>query len=249
MSPSRLVPSILVLAGAVMLAAGCSTAPSSPAPTSTATGSGASGPAQPDERSAGDIEVAWLDGGRSFAVVTWGSSSAGCRPVADGVTGKGQNVDVTLADPPGDAAEACTDDLVPRAAIVGVPEGVDAAQDVEVRVTYGDVIDDESLDGFVGALEPGLSTGDQGPSAGWFDDRGLVLLTWGSSSCQPQVERIEQSGAGATVTFADIDGVCTMDFAPRTTVVVLDQEPADDDSPFTLTLQGGGLDGTVDVLG
>jgi len=85
------------------------------------------------------------------------------------------------------------------------------------------------------------------PSAGWFDDEGIVLLTWGSSSCPPVVNDVQSTDAGATVTFQEVDGVCTMDLAPRVTPILLPQEAAD--GAFELTLVGGGLDGTVAVHG
>ncbi len=47
----------------------------------------------------------------------------------------------------------------------------------------------------------------------------------------------------------DENQVCTMDMAPRATVVEFpeDDVDVDDDGPFQLTLVGGGLDGTVEV--
>ena len=116
-------------------------------------------------------------------------------------------------------------------------------------MTYGDVVDDVDLDGdpsFTGT--PGSST-EYAPTAGWFDDGSLVLLTWGSSSCAPVVEDLEGSGASGTATFAtDDDQVCTMDMAPRATILEFGEDAVDDDA-FTLTLVGGGLDGTVEVRG
>ncbi len=191
-----------------------------------------------------DIEAAWLDGGRSFGIVTWGSSSEACQPALAEATAEGQVVSVTLSDPEQKNA-VCLSDLGPHAILVPVPEGVDVTNDVELRVTHGDVSDDADLDGLA---DPAAIDTDYQPSAGWFDDDGIVLLTWGSSSCRPEAEEVTQSDAGATVTFADNDGVCTMDMAPRLTVISLTGD-RDDDAPFALTLKGGGLDGTVDVLG
>ncbi|MFD5213647.1 hypothetical protein [Microbacterium sp. NPDC058345] len=247
MRSPRLVPSLLAVAAVVALAAGCSTTPQSPAPTSTGSSTtDATGSTAPEDRDADDIEVAWLDGGRSMAIVTWGSSSRACQPSAGDATADGQVIAVTLADP-SDEESVCTADLGPRAALVNVPEGMDVTRDVEVRVTYGDISDDADLDGLAEPAAPGLSFGEE-PSAGWFDDRGIVLLTYGSSSCQPVVEDVEQTADGATVTFAEIDGVCTMDMAPRLTVLTLPQEH-DDDAPFRLTMIDGEFESTVDVIG
>lgn len=242
----RLIP-VLSLAAVSLLVAGCSAGPASPAPTSTASGTAdAATPVAPEDRDADDIEVAWLDGGRSFAVVTWGSSSRDCQPARAEATADGQTIAVTLADPE-DAEGVCTADLGPRATLVGVPEGVDVTADVEVRVTYRDISDDADLDGLAAPAEPGLGFGGE-PSAGWFDDRGIVLLTYGSSSCPPVIEGVEQTDAGASVTFAEIDGVCTMDMAPRLTVITLPNEH-DDDAPFRIALAGSGMDTVVDVIG
>ncbi|WP_259363504.1 hypothetical protein [Microbacterium esteraromaticum] len=125
-----------------------------------------------------------------------------------------------------------------------VPEGVDVTADVEVEVEHGQRTDDADLDALAEA--PQGATEYQ-PSASWFDDDGIVLLTWGSSSCAPVVDDVQPAQSGATVTFAEIDGVCTMDMAPRLTPILV---PAgDDDRPFELTLVGGGLDAAVRVEG
>ena len=125
------------------------------------------------------------------------------------------------------------------------PEGVDITRDVELNVTYGTIRDGAELDALSAPMP--IDT-DYQPTAGWFDDDGIVLLTWGSSTCRPQVQDVAQTDAGATVTFAEIDGACSQDMAPRLTVLSLQTEH-DDDAPFALTLKGGDLDGTVDVLG
>jgi len=139
--------------------------------------------------------------------------------------------------------------MAPRASVGALPEGVDPTAEVTLQVTYGDIVGDVDVDGdpaFTGT--PG-STTEYTPSAAWFDDGALVLLTWGSSTCAPVVESLEGSGAAGTATFAtDESQVCTMDMAPRATIVDFGQDEVDDDA-FTLTLVGGGLDGTVDVRG
>ncbi|MFE6995927.1 hypothetical protein ACFVAE_08225 [Microbacterium sp. NPDC057659] len=238
MKSTRILHTTSALAAGVLLMAGlagCAQSPagpasSAPAPTST---SGSS----PD---AGDVEVAWLDEGRSFAVVTYGSST--CVPQMQSVSSDGQTVEVTLADV--DQEAACTSDLAPRASLSVMPVEVDVTKDVEVKVVYGDLTDDAELDAL--PAEPAGATSMK-PSAGWFDDSGIALLTWGSSSCPPIVSGVEQSDAGATVTFAESDRVCTMDMAPRVTLIGLEQ-PVDDDAAFALTLTGDNLSGTVDVM-
>ena len=182
-----------------------------------------------------------------FAVITWGSS--GCVPQVDEVSADGQTVTVTVVDLEGEDGEekVCTADYAPRASVGALPEGVDPTAEITLNVTYGDIVDDVDLDGNAAfAGKPGGSTEYQ-PSAGWFDDGSLVLLTWGSSSCAPVVESVEGSGNAGTVTFVtDADQVCTMDMAPRATIIAFPDDDVDDDD-FTLTLTGGGLDGTVMV--
>lgn len=193
-----------------------------------------------------DPAAAWLDGGRGIGLVTYGSSSLACTPVAEDVKADGQTVMVTLAEP--DPKAVCTADFAPRATYIGVPEGIDASKDVTLSFQGG---------GFQGRLplegSSALSTGgssDGKPSAGWFSDNGIMLLTWGSSTCRPVVTDLteNQDKTGATVTFqTDATQVCTMDFVPRITMLGVNA-PADP-AGYALTLKGDHLDGTVTVIG
>lgn len=239
---SRAATSLIGLVAAAAFLAGCAGTPGDTSPTSTnAPQQNASPAPEPED----GFEAAWLDDGRMFAVVSWGSST--CIPQVDEVTASGQQVSVSLVDADPDAA--CTADYAPRASIGAFPEGIDPTKDVELVVTYNDRTDDADLD-----ADPSL-TGVPGgqteymPSAGWFDDESLVLLTWGSSSCLPVVESVEGSGASGTVTFAaEEDKPCTMDMAPRATIVAFSDDQVDDDG-FQLTLVGAGLDATIPVRG
>ncbi|MBD7958389.1 hypothetical protein H9651_12125 [Microbacterium sp. Sa4CUA7] len=234
MTSSRLT-SVLAGAGlAVLLAGGltaCATAdPATPASPGTAASGGVADI---------DVDAAWLDGGRMIALVTQGSSS--CVPTADAATLTSAGVlEVTLVDPAGDTA--CTADMSPRVTPVGLPEGVDPSQDLEIEVIGDGYRADTDLDGIPGLAAPSGQT-DYAPSAGWVDDDAFVVLTWGSSSCAPIVESVEATAADAvTVTFAEpaADRMCTMDLAPRATLVYLDGGVDVDDAPVTLTLTGGG---------
>ena len=247
-SALRVLVSAAGIVAAGLLIVGCTSTPGAGVPTSSAAPSaGTDGTTPGTGDDANDVEGTLLDDGRMFAVVTWGSS--GCIPLVDQVSAEGQTVSVTLLDVQGDDGEevACTTDFAPRASVGALPEGVDPTQEVTLQVSYGDIADDVELDGgsvFTGA--PGSSTEYQ-PSAGWFDDGSLVLLTWGSSSCAPVVETVEGSGATGTVTFVtDDDKMCTMDMAPRATIIAFGDDTVEDDD-FTLTLTGGGLEGTVAV--
>ncbi len=251
MSPSRrFIASASVLLTATLLLAGCASSPNSAEPGSSGSGtpgdSGSGAPAVDDL----DLDAAWLDNGRAVALVTQGSST--CIPTAAEVEANGQTVTVQLDE--GDPAQACTADLTARASIVSLPEGVDPTKDVELLVTLGELTGDTGLDGNAKLTGvPGEPT-DYLPSAGWFDDDGLVLLTWGSSTCLPIVDSIEASGSAATITFVTEDRPCTMDMVPRATVIEFgelaeDADDADDAGvPFALTLVGDNLDASIEVL-
>lgn len=200
-------------------------------------------PSAPSDPS-GAPSAAWMDDGRAVALVTWGSSS--CPPVMGDAITRGQEVTVVIEEPP--AETVCTADLAPRASLVTLPAGVDPAQDLTIIAKGADVDAEVTLAGDATLTgTPGEST-EFRSSAGWYDSLGIVLLTWGSSSCPPIVEGIDEKADGATVTFRDEDRVCTRDMAPRTTVLDLGHVPAET-AGYTLTLTGGGLDGTVPVVG
>lgn len=190
-----------------------------------------------------DPVATWLDDGRAIALVTWGSSSTACTPAAGDVQADGQTISVTFTEPPADIM--CTADFVPRASYIAVPKGVDPAQDVTLSFQGA------GFDGRVplfGDAELKGTAAQGTPSAGWFAPDGIVLLTWGSSSCPPVVENIVDEKGGATITFqTDPTKMCTRDFVPRLTVlnVAVAADPAD----YVLHLSGDNLDGTVTVIG
>lgn len=251
---SRAIASATALAAALVIA-GCAGSSGDQSPTSSPSPDKSTHTAAPILGD--DVEAAWLDEGRMFAIVTRGSST--CVPVVDEVSAEGQTVTVSLADAPSSdgTEQACTNDLTTRASVGAIPEGVDPTRDVEFIVTAGADTDDVDLDGNPALTGiPGDAT-DNAPSAGWLDDDGIVLLTWGSSSCPPVVEGVDEQRGGATVTFATEDRECTMDMAPRATIIGLnddddnDDDDGDDDdgdeNEFILTLVGDNLDGTVTV--
>jgi hypothetical protein len=237
-SSSRAVGALAVLAAALLFA-GCAAGPGSTTPTNSPDSSAGASDGSDDFDG---MDGALLDDGRMFAVVTWGSST--CIPQVDEVTGDGQTVTVTLVDVDADAV--CTADMQQRASIGALPDGVDPTQDITLQVTYGDASDDVELDGDAAATGTPGSPTEYLPSAGWVDDGTLVLLTWGSSGCPPIVESLDATNL--TVTFTTDDAkACTMDMAPRATLLAFGDDAGDDDA--TLTLVGGGLDGTVAVRG
>ncbi|MFC5338150.1 hypothetical protein [Leucobacter denitrificans] len=239
---SRITATTTALLASALLVAGCASsaddAETDPVTTPEETTPGTAG----DNL---DFDIAWLDNGRMVAIVTDGSSS--CVPVAETVTTGGQTVTVELSE--GESDQACTADLVPRASLVALPQGIDPTADVKFNVTLGSATGDEDLDGNSALTgTPGDST-DYAPSAGWFDDDALVLLTWGSSTCPPVIDTVEASGNAGTVQFVTEERACTMDMTPRATIVDFgDIEDGDDGSPFVLTLVGDGLDAKLEVI-
>ncbi|WP_137845773.1 hypothetical protein [Microbacterium sp. 2FI] len=221
--------------------AGCATG----APDSGSTSPGGNG-GTGDTATEIEVDAAWLNSGSMIGLVTQGSST--CVPTAGDVALEGAVLKVALVEPPADTA--CTRDLVPRATLVALPEGVDPTQDLEIEVTGAGYYGDTDLDGVPG-LAP--ATGDEFlPSAGWTDEDGqFVILTWGSSSCVPVVESATASGpAEVTVTFATppADQVCTMDMAPRGSVAWVDG--LDDDTDVFAVLTGAEFDNVrIPIIG
>ena len=235
--------SLLAGFGMALLAAGLLTAcatPAGPGASSTPSGSPSASPGKELE-----VDAAWVDGGRMVALVTEGSS--GCIPAAGETTYADGVLEVELLDPPDDTA--CTADYVPRATLAGVPEGVDPAQDLEIRLV-GDYRGGTELDGVPG-LEPAAEP-DYEPSAGWADDGQFVIVTWGSSTCPPVLENVEATSATeVTVTFATPpeDQACTLDMAPRATIAQVTTEFDDDAETFAI-LTGADFDSVrVPIIG
>lgn len=239
MSRHRLT--LIGLLGASLLAAGAlagcaSGAASAPSATSSTPDAEASAPGA-------DVAAAWVDAGRAIAVVTYGSSS--CVPVVEGESTVANGVlTVTLADAQRDA---CTRDMAPRATLVPLPAGVDAAQPLAVTVS-GAVEGKTRLDGL--ASVP-AAPADLTASAGWVDRSMVAIVTYGSSGCVPTVESVTSQGETVEVQFATppADQICTMDFAPRVTLADIGREAGQGD--VSLVLSGGGVQVTdpVPVLG
>lgn len=225
-----------LLIGAVVTLSGCAAEPSAPEKGMT--------PA-PEESSEFQPEAVWLDQGRLIGLVTWGSST--CVPFASESTASGQDVTVDLSDTlEGQEPRACTADMAPRVTVVGTPAGVNPHEDATVTVNYNeqelalDIPGEAVLEG-----TPGDPT-DYLPSAAWMNDEsGIVLLTWGSSTCVPVAESIEKSDTGVVATFAAQTGPCTMDMAPRATILGVSEKV----DGQVLTLVGDNLDATVQVVG
>lgn len=213
----RLASALGALALAAVALTGCATGAADPD-----LGSQAGAAPEPDRGSL-DVGAAWLAGGAAVGVVTQGSSSPGCAPrVEDAVADSGVLV-VTLSTDP---AAACTRDLVPRGTLVMLPEGLDAADGLDIQVTLDEVFGETSLEAFAGS-----DVEDYSPSAGWVDDGVVAVLTWGSSSCAPVVEAaVAESETSVVVTFAKVaaDQVCTMDMAPRVAIATIEGEVSRD---------------------
>lgn len=205
----RLGPVLALLAAGALLLAGCATGAASDA-------TDAPTPSDPSAE-VWKIEAGWVDGGRQIALVTWGSSS--CPPTASDVTRQADGtLAVTLDEGPAD--RVCTSDFAPRATGVGLPDGIDPAQSVDIVVTGAQGQRGETtLAGLAGASGDAAGTAtDYLPSAGWVGDDLIAILTWGSSTCAPVVSDVAATDpANVSVTFTEGDETrpCTMDMAPR----------------------------------
>lgn len=216
MSIMRLLLIGSVLAVAALLT-GCATnaaapgdAPESPTPTPTE-------PSLSDEWTAPppsleNASVVWLDGGNSLGVVTWGSGSRSCYPVVQDLTVANQDITVTLTGPTVNGV--CTEDLREQLILVGLPEGVDSKAAATVTLTTTEETQKIAL-----APRPAdAATTPAGELSATLTPLGVVLITYGSSSCPPVVDTID----GTTITFRTIDQACTMDYSPRATPLRID---------------------------
>ncbi len=212
---TRLILTASVL-GLAALLSGCATTPAT-SPTNSPEATTA--PSEvPEETSLPDADftAGWLASGTMIGVVTTGSST--CVPVASAVEGSGSTITVTLAEP--DPAQPCTRDLQARITGIGIPDGVDVTKPLTVDVTYNDATASIKLDA---APAPAADPMAMAPSAGYVGAGTIGLVTYGSSTCRPAVESVEP-GADAsklTATFAtpDANQPCTMDLAPRVTLI------------------------------
>lgn len=97
-------------------------------------------------------------------------------------------------------------------------------------------------------LPEGMPGADNAPlGAAWTAEPGLLyVITYGSSSCpvlaEAQAESAE-SGVQVTLIPPPADGICTMDWAPTTTVVAV-PEGTDETAPLSVAL---GDQATVEV--
>jgi hypothetical protein len=221
---------LVTLAAAAALLAGCATGTGSP---------GASSPA-PSATAASEIGAAWLGGGETVGLVTFGSSSTACIPTAASTTYASGILTVELAGPP--ANTACTMDYTARATPVAVPAGVDSSKDVRVVVTGA--VQGETVLAGVASMPPGGSSYEGVPTAGWTTlPNTLVLLTYGSSTCLPQISDAKVSSPGKiTVTEAALPAntPCTADMVPQTTVVEVPGVTSGTAYTMVLLTAGGG---------
>lgn len=228
--------------GLALLAAGLLTACATPVGSGTnSTPSASSSPSAADDS---EISAAWLDGGTTIGLVTYGSST--CVPTAGDVSYASGVLTVELAEPAENTA--CTMDYVPRVTLVAAPEDVDPSKELEITVTGGGISGHTDLDG-VSDLP---TVEEYAPSAGWTGEDGqFIILTWGSSTCVPVVESTTATAKSeVTVTFVTppADQVCTMDMAPRGSLAVVDD--LEEDSGAVAILTGAGFENvSVPIVG
>ncbi len=220
----------LIVAAALTGCAGGAAGPFPPAPTAT-------------EEAPVEAAAAWLDGGGMIGLLLPGSSS--CIPYADDVAYADGVLSVSVSEPDG----ACTRDLVLRGVPVPVPAGADTAADLRIAVSGPGYTAETDLPGVAG-LVPGTGLEGGEPSAGWAASDAFVLLTWGSSSCPPQIDEARVTAAGAvTVTLVAPapDQICTADMAPRVTpVAVSGAEPG---TAYEAVIVGADGDARIPIAG
>ena len=134
--------------------------------------------------------------------------------------------------------------------LVDVPKDVDPAQNLQIEVTGDEYFGLVELEGVAG-LDPAGET-DYEPSAGWATTKGqFVILTWGSSTCIPEIEDVAATGpAEVTVTYVTppTDQVCTMDMVgPAAVTSVNDLE--EDSGVVAILTKGGFLGLKVPIYG
>lgn len=184
-----------------------------------------------------EVGAAWLAGGTLIALVTDGSSS--CRPFVDGAVVDDGVLVVTLNENTGED-QACTADLVQRGTVVGVPDGITPGTGIDIQVTLDGAAGETSFGETSLPDYTGEAASEHAPSAGWVDADTFALLTWGSSSCAPQVESaVVKTPDSIEVTFVQppADQVCTMDLAPQVAVVTIEGDVSPD---ATISVAGGG---------
>ncbi len=119
----------VALVAATIVLSGCS------APVSVAVDTSAGGPPGFDGSGGllnGEPSAIWISGRRQFAIVTFGSSS--CAPVPISISASDEtHVAITFVRSPN---SPCTADMAPTTHQFAVPQGVDAAAEVTVKVTY-----------------------------------------------------------------------------------------------------------------
>lgn len=117
----------LVLGASIVLLAGCTGAQSKPVENYSGEPKGVQAPAS----SAGGASwAAWLEAGKQFGIVLYGSST--CPPTVESVRVIADNqLEATLAPVSG---SICTHDIVPHTTVFATPSGIATMSDVTVKL-------------------------------------------------------------------------------------------------------------------
>lgn len=231
MKRSHVLGSLAGIAAVVAMLAGCATGAASSSSTKPA-----STPTEAVPLHAFGPMANWIDSGRAIALAV--PASKHCPVRLHDVTANGQQVKVELEVQRTDIG--CERNEL-HGIYVPLPEGVATDRPVELSVTT----DGEDPVGLaVPALPKAVADADvQQPAATLLTTDQVAILSWGSSSCVPRVDgpvQVEESNpARLRVAFAADDRPCTLDLAPRITVVAAEGLVAG--SPVTLEhLNGSG---------
>lgn len=207
-------------------------------------------PKESADDQAPDLAVAWVAGGTAIALQTHGSSTRDCYPQVSDVQVSGSDLTVNITPP---KQVVCTRDYVPQLTYVDLGGlNVDTSKDLAVKVKFtekgGGTFNANSLP----AITVFSSGQMDGPSAGWFLDGSLALVTWGSGTvaCWPVVAQVAKSASDDTaleVKFAEPEGqlACTADLRAQLTQVYAGDTGVEPKGIKTLILSGAGFQNQV----
>ncbi|WP_040168255.1 hypothetical protein [Microbacterium gorillae] len=229
----RTLPLILAAAAVALVGcatpiaggAGSATGGTTPDPTSTPSTSSVT-------VSVDQVQVSWLTTTSMVVILPAGSCPLHIGDIVAGT----QKLTVTFAAKSG---ASCAPTTAAQKYVLGVPAGVDTTKDLAVTIVTPEGKTDVTLSGLAGGeVIPEDRSIAPEPAASWVGPHTLAVLTYGSSSCAPTGGAV----ADGVLTLKDppADTACTMDLAPRVTLI--DAPDVAHDAKLTLagsTTSGG----------
>lgn len=222
---------MLLLTAATLLAATLTACATNSAPPAASEDPTDAGTTDDTSTTPDDMTAVWLDS-RSIVVTVSGD---GCMPIVKDVIAEDGVLDVTIAKRETDTT--CTEPYIVYPYLVGLPAEIDSSKPLTVNVTSWD--DKKGTFELAGLTDGGPASDEINinpkPAATWVNDSTIAVLTYGSSSCAPTGGTFSGAGDDLTLVLTEsLNKMCTMDYAPRVTLV-----PADGvDKTATFTLKG-----------